>query len=805
MKSLVTAFLVGNLLMATAAEVGRSRLVLPEGAENPALNLLRTENWEAFGRGFVREPDGSFRCDNGSSAELVSGAHQQLRLHQSEARPVVISGWSRAENVGGSRDGDYSLYGDIFFTDGSVQWAQTAPFPVGTQEWNRRELRLDYAQPIDRIEVYALFRNHSGTAWFRSLQASEPTGENAVFDGLPVTVAGRKAAGFLLRDVAADGDFVAFDQSGRAAALELQVETRRLADKATAITATLRNPEAVDRAVTLYYTLPLPDGEWSYWEGLQENDRKLLAKSRDYQQFSGYEIGNGRNTTLPFAAVTGEGTGLAIGFQPDLPAFGRVAANGATGELFIAFDLALPPEAPAATVGLVIFEFEPEWGQRAAWQRYYELFPEAFRRRVPKQGNWMAFEKISGVEGWEDFGFAFKEGDNEPAWDAEHGILTFRYTEPMTWWMKMDAPPKDLDDALRYLALQAKEGNPEAQAILNSGMYDESGSLAGRRENTPWCNGVVWSANSMPKLTAQPSNFSLRWNSAIFRRCHGPEAPVRLAGEYVDSSEGYVTIPFSFRRDHFAAAETPLTFDRSFFRPGIFRGLVALEYIRAIARDIHAAGSYMMANATPHNLWFLAPQLDVMGTEANWFPEGVWRPQAMTDLRRIRAICAQKPFCFIMNTDFTTMPPEQLEKYFQRTVALGMFPGFFSADASTGHYFSQPALYNRDRWLFRKYLPAAIAIAEAGWQPVTLARTAAPDICLERFGNRYLTIYNSSDQPAAGRIVIDPAWKVGSIAVELLSGKPWNKEEEGWPVSLQPDELQVIDFGPAAAVAAATD
>ena len=49
----------------------------------------------------------------------------------------------------------------------------------------------------------------------------------------------------------------------------------------------------------------------------------------------------------------------------------------------------------------------------------------------------MPFAKISGVEGWEDFGFKFKEGDDETSWDDQHGMITFRYTEPLTWWMRM--------------------------------------------------------------------------------------------------------------------------------------------------------------------------------------------------------------------------------------------------------------------------------------------------------------------------------------------------------------------------------
>ena len=68
---------------------------------------------------------------------------------------------------------------------------------------------------------------------------------------------------------------------------------------------------------------------------------------------------------------------------------------------------------------------------------YYRLFPAAFQRRISDQGLWMPFARISQVKNWQDFGFRFKEGNDETAWDDAHGIITFRYTEPMTWWMPM--------------------------------------------------------------------------------------------------------------------------------------------------------------------------------------------------------------------------------------------------------------------------------------------------------------------------------------------------------------------------------
>jgi len=82
----------------------------------------------------------------------------------------------------------------------------------------------------------------------------------------------------------------------------------------------------------------------------------------------------------------------------------------------------------------------------------------------------------------------------------------------------------------------------------------------------------------------------------------------------------------------------------------------------------------------------------------------------------------------------------------RRCLAYGMFPGFFSADASTRTYFSQPDLYNRDRPLFKKYVPLCKLVAEAGWQPITRATSSEPKVYVERFGEHYFTVFNDSQE-----------------------------------------------------------
>ena len=113
-----------------------------------------------------------------------------------------------------------------------------------------------------------------------------------------------------------------------------------------------------------------------------------------------------------------------------------------------------------------------------------------------------------------------------------------------------------------------------------------------------------------------------------------------------------MTDELDFRRDHFAAARTPLVFSPDSHRPAVFRGLVAWEYVRAIAGDVHGMGKLMMANGAPTQLCWLVPLVDVAGTETDWNPGGAWRPMSDADLLYRRALCKGKPYCFLMNTQF---------------------------------------------------------------------------------------------------------------------------------------------------------
>jgi len=714
-------------------------------------NLLRAEAWRPYERGFTSDAD-AFMCDNGSDAKAHRGVTQTVRLNQTTPQPIIAVAWSKAENVGGPRDGNYSLYLDLLYTDGTQLWGQTTPFSIGTHDWERREVVVLPSKPVKSVSLYLLLRNKTGTSRFRgaSLHQVELPKGAGVFDGVPVAPV-KAAEGFCARET---GDFITCD------ALGLRLETKR---DGSFIDATVTDMTGKDRAITLVYTLPA--------SGHRLTDSRIETEAVTTYQ----GVGNGGLSRYPFAAVGGQ----ALGIDMAKPAFFRVGYAAGSGELYAAFDIALTPEKLSAQVRLCKFAFDAKWGFRAALAKYYELFPDHFRCRTPEQGIWMPFHAISKVEGWQDFGFKFKEGTNESAWDTAHGILTFRYTEPMTWWMAMKKEePRTLEAALAH-ARQLT--NKQAQAFITSAHHDEQGQSIVRLLDTPWCQGAVWSMNSMPGIPGDVTDFKNKLAGIG-----------KVSGEYVDSSEGYVTNVLDFRQDHFAAVATPLTFAHGSRRPAIFRGLIAFEYVRAFEREMHAKGKLMMANGTPSGLCWLVPWLDVLGTETDWNRGGKWRPMADAELLYRRALCGPKPYCFLMNTVFDKFPHNLVEKYMQRSLAYGMFPGFFSADASTGHYFSRRDLYDRDRPLFKKYVPLCRRVAEAVWQPVTLARSSDPKVHVERFGANLLTVFNDSAEERTA--VVTWEGRPPGASRELVSGAAVKWSGCRTTLTLKPESVAVIEM-----------
>ena len=210
---------------------------------------------------------------------------------------------------------------------------------------------------------------------------------------------------------------------------------------------------------------------------------------------------------------------------------------------------------------------------------------------------------------------------------------------------------------------------------------------------------------------------------------------------------------------------------------------------------MHGQGKFVMANGTPADLCWLAPWLDVMGTEWDWNPGGAWQPMPDGELMLRRVLCGAKPYGFLMNTDFDKLPSDRVALYMKRCLAYGMFPGFFSPDAANGHYFSRPELFERDRPLFRKYVPLIRTVAEAGWRPLAGAKAQDEGIVVERFGDAYLTVYNDTPRSRRARVVFPGAAPAG--AKDLVAGRALAADGDGLLLTLDAGDVALLELGQA--------
>lgn len=754
-------------------------------------NLITTNaEWKPWEQGFEKQGD-LIVCDNGTDSSNIRGAGTIVVLNQTIPASIRATAKAKGEKVSGNPDSNYSLYLDITYQDGTPQWGVIDVFPTGTHDW--REAVVDFIpeKPIKHVNVYVLLRNHAGKASFKdiTLRESKEGANIKKFDGSPLK-SWKPYKGFHIRNFGEDSDFYGF---GGQAPYGVQLKTTENTDQdgVRRIEADfLATDTSKDLCLQIAYSLPL---EGTGWQWLEHTRQREATEGR--YEFTETSVtnygGTGRLSYWPFGAVAKDGRGRALAIDMFTPAHHRCGFNSALNELYIVFDVALTKEQPKATLKLAQFDFDASWGFRSAYAALVKAFPAAFVNRIENQGNWMAFAPISKVEGWEDFGFAIKEGVDEPKWDDDHGILTFRYTEPLTWWMNMDpTKPREYEDALAKARELEAKGNKHAMALFTSGHKTLDGKFSSRISNTPWSTGAVWSMNSMPGIPGEVTDFKNKWNEDRKSTYTRTDINYKLDGEYIDSSEGYVTQTIDYDRTRFQYAKAPICFDRQ-ANPGIFTGLIAYEYVRQISEDVHALGKLMMANSTPSRLWFLAPWLEVMGSEMNWNYNAKWRPPSDTVLFYRRAICGPKPYCILQNSNFDDFGLEQSELYMKRSLFYGFYPSYFSADASTKHYFRNPALYNRDRHLFKKYVPLCKLAGEAGWEPITLAHSSNPQaIWLERFGEKYYTVFNGSDEAASATISFD---KPIAKLLDRVSGKEYTVSGKSISVTLNSEDVMLLE------------
>ena len=600
--------------------------------------------------------------------------------------------------------------------------------------------------------------------------------------------------GFFLADAAKPDDEVEpIAVGGTAKGVKLTVDKRTEGEglkKNAHFRVRLEGCEKRDRALTLAYSVRLPEGRTFYEKG----PRSRTETTAGLQTLGGgvngrYDVGAGGLNRWPFGAVTVDGVGYALAIDLANPAYFRTVFDPKTRFLSICFDLGLAPEKNVAEFGFRFFLYEQDF--RGAIARHVELEPWAYENRLKRHGLWLDFTPMMDIKGWEDFGFMFMEsphGDRD--WYDRNNIYTFCYNEPSTWWMKIK--PKDgadkvtMEDCLAKANELVAKGDRNALVWKNSAMLDEAGKPAGKILNKNWCNGIAWSCSPLPGWE-EPCDYWNKNPKGVLESRYAKPFPEGTDGEYLDSIEASYTVDMDFNRKAFKLCETPLCFSGKSRRPGIFKGLAIYEYARHVAKRVWPLGRTTMGNYTPEYWPWLSAYIDVCGKETAWIENGKYVPQCHRDMIELRARSMGKPYCFLMGVNYHEFDHECVRKYILRCIAYGMYPG-----VSWGYFTKPEKFYERDRDLFRKYMTLCKKVGEAGWRPrCTLVELDDENVYAEQFGDRIVTICNSTAKPRTVKF----SAKSGSVAVELVKGGEVRFPNGECELELGPDDVLVLEFG----------
>jgi hypothetical protein len=547
----------------------------------------------------------------------------------------------------------------------------------------------------------------------------------------------------------------------------------------------LRDTGGSDRAVVLSFALPLDATNWQWWDNLRVARRVDPKTATFYAATIRYGT-RGEHSLYPFCALNTDDAGIALGIPLDLPVIHRFVYDAAQKQLRVEWDLGLSPDGGTRDKGhgtgqrqtsTAIFRFaiyaldEPKWGMRAAADKFYRLFPESFRVRVKRFGIWMPFTDIAKIADFEDFGFAYHEGAQNPDFNRKHGIYNFRYEEPWSAWFFLppDAPT-DMTLEQLFAYPQKREQHPNLAEIVKAcGVQDEQGRFSMRTEKTDpvhWAGGQTlynFLVNADPDIgrgEGRETRDGVTKAAVMDKTLQTVLTDARLDGIYFDGFGEWVMPNENYRRDHWRVADFPLTFSWRTKRPTQLAAFGIYEYLAYAAEQLHAAGKLVMANGFGYGFPFHAHWVDVGGNEIRWTRQR--DDFAFFDYRRVLAY--RKPFLPLNNEFFDReFTGEIAEEYFRWALFYGFLPSCFAPGAGAfGNYWNTPEFHNRDRHLFRRYVPLIVRLCEAGWEPVTHAWSDNERVLVERFGrwsdgNLHFTIHNASDQLQNAIIAIDAA------------------------------------------------
>jgi hypothetical protein len=551
----------------------------------------------------------------------------------------------------------------------------------------------------------------------------------------------------------------------------------------------VRDTQAVDRALTLYFALPVGGAGWTWWDDIR-TPRRIEGTKEFISNPGGWR--EPRVSPYPYCVLGDDNSAVALATPLGMPRLQRMVYNPQVGVLYLAYNFCLTPAATkqkqTAKFTFYVAPADAAWGFRAMTADYYRAFPDYFVKRVPKEGGWGCWGTYAANPHIPELGFMYhwgpdtRGGAKDPAeplkHDNTHGTLTFPYIEWTNMHVSMEKYETADNDAImkqvRHIADPERKEKLEAlnytypydarmgpdydgsmrtifQAYLKSLIFTPEGLLYGGADKGEFTLLVAKYIpfNADPDIPGGAGEYFLtKWWPLIEKYYRDRGAKMDGFGWdnfYVRGSA------LDYRREHFAYADEPLTFDVRSLKPAILKDMSTYELQQAAVGKLRAMGRYLIANqGSISPVGATLPLLDIFGYEWNIANAATYA----------RTLAHHKPVCSL-----PVQAAHYEEPFVREHLLYGAWPGGYYNTTAEGYLA-----------LMRKYVPIVRRLTQAGWEPITYVRCDDPAVQVERFGGAgkrplLLSVRNGGKEDKAATLRLEAPLKATGTPKELVDGE----------------------------------
>ena len=522
--------------------------------------------------------------------------------------------------------------------------------------------------------------------------------------------------------------------------LEFNIETKDFGEYKE-YRGAVKNLSNEERCVDTGFFVPLDVSEWVWWDDIR--NYRVVDKGLYQYTMTADETADMPISIYPLSALNNNEKGLSFGIDLKDPSVYHIYYDAEKKRYGIVFNLGLLPYGET-NFKFITYEYEPEWGFRAALQKYYDIYPENFSGKLDLIGQSDPPEEMENPRGYGFLGvqdaLMFDENHVKKVYPfyKEKNLMIFLYTLP---WadepsgdMKTEPPPT-YDEALLY---QQKRGEDKAWYSMKSYgakesfVYETNGDIMLSDMMVAGWRPDVWTVRFPLNLDPEGGIAKTMMRSYII--------PALELGEkygYTLNIEMDNFMKESFFLDSNIKENYHLTYSFNTYTPAVHLFSKDVEYLKYLDKYLEEnySGSLLSANCVS-KASFGYVYLDAIPFETsmmgfNWGDEEY-------NFRRIMAY--HKPVAAHYAYHGGELKFGDIEdklRYFMDTCT---FYGIYPAIPKI-----LKVLDDKEKALnlYRKYDPILQKLFYAGWEPITYAES---DVWVERFGNNYFTLRNDSEE-----------------------------------------------------------